>query len=266
MTLEALYVKPTHAPAEPLQVRVAGDPGAASAEVHRRWARHALMAATSLGALGSFLAVSRMIHHPRANALDEFVMRAIARARSPQLNEIVRDLTSLGGVTIMTITAATAVRLTLSQPATAAQIALGGFGGALAEFALKRVFARPRPVVVRQLQAVTTHSFPSGHALASACMYLTLAFVGGRRVDTHHTRLKLLAAAGVLAGAVGLTRVYLGVHYPTDIIGGLAIGTAWACLLEAIFDYAGARQIEARRREVRQSAQTPHPTEALSQS
>ncbi|HVH40819.1 MAG TPA: phosphatase PAP2 family protein, partial [Labilithrix sp.] len=87
-------------------------------------------------------------------------------------------------------------------------------------------------------------AFPSGHAMASASLYLTLAFVASRSRRLRAWRSSLLAGAGTLATMVGATRVYLGVHWPTDVLGGLALGTAWACTTEATFDITGAERIE----------------------
>jgi undecaprenyl-diphosphatase len=130
------------------------------------------------------------------------------------------------------------------SPIALVQLALGALGGGAADVALKRHFERPRPRVIPQLAYVTSWSYPSGHSIASSSLYLTLAFAATRHAPSSH-RAMAVGAAGTLAACVGATRVYLGVHHPSDVIAGLAIGTAWACLLEAVFESRGAYRVEA---------------------
>ena len=116
----------------------------------------------------------------------------------------------------------------------------GAVGGIIAELGVKHFFLRQRPTLLSHLEKVSSSSFPSGHAMASASLYLTLAFVAGREKK----RAGLLAGSGALALSVSASRVFLGVHWPTDVLGGFALGTAWACLTEAAFDLSAAEQLE----------------------
>jgi membrane-associated phospholipid phosphatase len=217
----------------------AGSTGAADARGQRldaasaapTRARRALIAAASLSALTTFLGVTRLLGSRRAGRLDRALLRRTLRARTPVLNGIARDVTSLGGVTLISTATATALVLVRRSRSAVVQLALASLGGVVAELGLKRHVARPRPDRRGHLQEVSTYSFPSGHSIASSCLYLSLAFVAARRAP--RARGALLAAAGAVASLVGATRVYLGVHYPSDVLGGLALGTAWACLLEA---------------------------------
>jgi undecaprenyl-diphosphatase len=109
-------------------------------------------------------------------------------------------------------------------------VAFTSFGGMLATAVLKEVFARPRPTVVPHLREVSSSSFPSGHAMQSAIVYLTLGAMLMRIVEGRLTKMYVLAIAVFLTLLVGCSRVYLGVHYPTDVIGGWIIGFVWALL------------------------------------
>jgi undecaprenyl-diphosphatase len=93
---------------------------------------------------------------------------------------------------------------------------------------LKGVFARPRPAVVPHLDQVSTASFPSSHAATSAAVYLTLGVLLAGTVSRPAVRAYLLGWAVLLTVLVGVSRVFLGVHYPTDVLAGWAVGLSWA--------------------------------------
>jgi undecaprenyl-diphosphatase len=103
-------------------------------------------------------------------------------------------------------------------------------GGALLSTALKGLYSRPRPDVVPHLASVTSYSFPSGHAMLSAVVYLTLGALLARLVEGRWTKLYFVGVAVLLTILVGSSRVYLGVHYPTDVAAGWAAGVGWAVL------------------------------------
>ena len=199
----------------------------------RRWSRDASLASIALGAAVGFLVLSRFLGGRRVSAFDRNVVNAMGRARYPVSNALVHGLTFFGSAPGAGGLAATAGVMLLArrEPWLAAQVALGALGGITAELGIKRFFRRERPTLLEHMEAVSSTSFPSGHATAAASIYLTMAFVAARRA--RHPGL-LLAGAGALAASVGASRVYLGVHWPTDVVSGLAIGTAWACGTEAI--------------------------------
>jgi undecaprenyl-diphosphatase len=225
------------AAAEPLRAEV-------TARRRRHWGRQASLAAVALGATGSFLAISRTISGDDGNELDRAVVRALGRARHPVSNAIMRSLTFFGGVPGAVSVSVAALALSRRSPRLASQVVTGALGGAIAELGLKRIFRRKRPTMLAHLEVVGSTSFPSGHSMASSSLYLTLAFVASRSRRLRAHRTALIIGAGTLAATVGLTRVYLGVHWPTDVLGGLALGTAWACAAEAAFDITGADRIE----------------------
>jgi undecaprenyl-diphosphatase len=116
----------------------------------------------------------------------------------------------------------------------AAMMAAATGGGALASMVLKSLFARPRPAIVPHLIDVSTLSFPSGHATNSAIVYLSIALVLARNFADRPTRVFILASAVGLVVVIGVTRVYLGVHYPSDVAAGWMAGAAWALAMGAI--------------------------------
>jgi undecaprenyl-diphosphatase len=215
-----------------------------TAERRRRWGKQASLASVSLGALGSFLVAHRAITGARGNAFDAAVMRAMGRTRRPLFNAIVRAVTWLGSVRGAVSVSLAAIAVTRGRLRLSSQIALGATGGIASELFFKRLFLRERPRLLEHLENVRSSSFPSGHAMASASLYLTLAFVAGRGREVRRHRAALIAGGSAVAATIGATRVYLGVHWPTDVIGGLALGTAWACGTEALFDLTGARRLE----------------------
>jgi undecaprenyl-diphosphatase len=101
-------------------------------------------------------------------------------------------------------------------------------GGIALNDLLKVVFARPRPDLVYQAVRVFTSSFPSGHAELSATTYLTIAALLAQNHSSFKIGLYFIALAALLTILIGISRIYLGVHYPTDVLGGWCIGAAWA--------------------------------------
>jgi undecaprenyl-diphosphatase len=231
---------PTRSPAlEPARA-------ASTARRRREWGKHASLAAVTLGAIGGFLAITRTIDGRGAsgNAFDHAVMRTIGRARHPVSNAFVRGLTSFGSVVAGIAISGTAVVAFRHRPRIAYQVIAGALGGISAELVIKRFFRRERPKLLAHLEKVKSTSFPSGHSMASASLYLTLAFVASRSRRLRPHRVALLTTAGAFASSIGATRVFLGVHWPTDVLGGLALGTAWACATEAVFDLTAAKELE----------------------
>ncbi len=148
------------------------------------------------------------------------------------LSETARDVTALGSTVVLTLaTAGVVIFLGLDRRYRAMGfVAASTVGGWLLSAGLKAMFDRPRPDLVPQLMRAYFSSYPSGHSMMSAVVYLTLGGLLARLVTERHLKFYFLALAAFLAGIVGVSRVYLGVHYPTDVLAGWTAGGAWATL------------------------------------
>jgi undecaprenyl-diphosphatase len=150
----------------------------------------------------------------------------------PWLERAVADITSLGGYAVLTllVIGVGAYLLAVGKRGSALLVigAVGG-GAALSE-ALKFSFARPRPDFVAHLAEVQSASFPSGHAMLSAITYLTLGALLASVHKQRRVKALLIGAGVILTVLVGASRVYLGVHWPTDVLAGWLLGAAWAYL------------------------------------
>jgi undecaprenyl-diphosphatase len=146
------------------------------------------------------------------------------------VEEMGRDFTALGGVAFLALlTLAVAGYLLLERkPHLAVFLAVTVGGGILASSLLKYGFSRPRPDLVPHGSIVYTSSFPSGHSMMAAITYLTLAVVLARAHSRRRVKTYFIAIAALVTMAVGASRVYLGVHWPTDVFAGWTAGTVWA--------------------------------------
>lgn len=190
-------------------------------------------------ALGAyvFLKLASEVLEGDTITFDRWILAALRDPLDPSvpvgptwLQQAMIDMTALGSVSVLTlITAfATAYLLVKKKIGTAAFLVAAVGGGATVSTLLKNVFARPRPDLVGHLVEVHTMSFPSGHAMNSAVTYLTLGVLLARAEKDRAVRIYLLSVAISLTLAIGLSRIYLGVHWPTDVIAGWCVGAIWA--------------------------------------
>ena len=221
------------------------------AKIGRRGALASVLAATFLLFVFGFIA--QQVSGGETSAFDRWVILALRDRANPAiplgpawLQEAARDVTSLGSmVVLLTITLATAGYLLLARQHIAAWLMLiAVFGGIALIELLKAVFARPRPDFVFHAARVFTASFPSGHASLSAITYLTIGGLLARAQSSLRIGVYFIALAAFLTVLIGISRIYLGVHYPTDVLGGWCIGTAWAISCWAI-----AAQLQSGRRQ-----------------
>lgn len=199
----------------------------------------------------AFLKFASEVSEGDTMAFDRWVMLALRHpdnlaipAGPAWLLPVMRDITNLGGpagLTAITLVVA-GFLLATRKFATAALVLAATIGGAILSGVLKDIFLRARPAIVPHLVFVDTTSFPSGHAMNSAIVFLTLGALLTRTRKSRAARLYLVAAAILLTLLVGISRVYLGVHWPSDVIAGWIVGAAWATFCLAV-----ARLLQARR-------------------
>jgi undecaprenyl-diphosphatase len=172
----------------------------------------------------------------------QFDERVLASLREPQnpsqpigprwLVGAALDITALGSGFVLGLAVLAIVGFLLLQGTyrTALFVFVATMGGGLLNTVLKGMIQRPRPEVVPHLREVFSLSFPSGHAMTSAAVYLTLGAMLMRIAERRVTKLYCMAMAMLLTVLVGASRVYLGVHYPTDVLAGWLAGMSWALL------------------------------------
>ena len=163
------------------------------------------------------------------------------------LEEMARDLTAIGSVAVLTVVTLTALghlamigRRKLAA-ATLAAIVLGTVVSA----GLKVGFDRPRPDLVPHETQVFTRSFPSGHSAMSAVVFLTLGVLAARAQPGRAGKLSFVIGATILTLIIGSSRVYLGVHWPTDVLAGWTFGATWAAASWLLLRYIGPPQDDA---------------------
>jgi undecaprenyl-diphosphatase len=197
-----------------------------------------------IGGVWAFVEIADEVTEGSTQKVDERIIRALRNPEKTEdpigpkwMWEVGRDLTALGGVAVLTLMiAAIAGYLCLARKYHAAMLVVGAtLGGLLISSALKSAFDRPRPSVVPHLSHVESSSFPSGHSMLSAVVYLTLGALLARMVQRRALKIYFLTVALLLTALVGMSRVYMGVHYPTDVLAGWSAGLVWAlvCWLAA---------------------------------
>lgn len=158
------------------------------------------------------------------------------------LPEAARDVTALGSFSVLTIlvVGVVAFLVLVGNRRTALFLTASVLGGTIVSTILKILFDRPRPDLTG-VAKVFTASFPSGHATISAVVYLTLGAILAEIAATRRLTIFLFSAAAFLTIIVGLSRIYLGVHFPTDVVAGWSIGSAWALLCLLVFSAVRAK-------------------------
>jgi undecaprenyl-diphosphatase len=144
----------------------------------------------------------------------------------------VRDITALGGTVVLALITIAVVGFLMIERKrrTIAFLLLAVLGGTLLTPLLKAGFDRPRPDFIPHGQFVDSGSFPSGHSMNAAIVYLVLGTILAQAHRSRSVKIYVISAAIVITALVGLSRIYLGVHYPTDVLAGWTLGAGWALL------------------------------------
>jgi len=212
--------------------------GAAGSAVAREFRTLVLMLLTGAGIWG-FIELADEVAEGQTRAVDTAILLALRNPQDPAdpigprwVEELFRDFTALGGVgVIVFITLGVAGYLALLRKHRALLLlTVAVAGGLLINTALKLGFDRPRPDLVPHGAYVYTASFPSGHAMLATATYLTLGALLARVLPDRRTKFFVLTIAIVLCLVIGFSRIYLGVHWPSDVAAGWMVGAAWALL------------------------------------
>ena len=201
----------------------------------------------AIGLLGAalwlFIEIAGEVREGETAAWDRRLLLALRNAADPAMpwgppwvQEMARDLTALGGVAVLSLmTFAVIGYLMLARKRHAAvAVFVAVAGGLILSTLLKLGFDRARPDLVPHGSFVSSASFPSGHSMMAAVTYLTLGALLARVEASVRIKIYLLSVAVVLTLLVGVSRVYLGVHWPTDVAAGWTVGAAWALLCSLV--------------------------------
>jgi undecaprenyl-diphosphatase len=186
-----------------------------------------------------FIRLASEVMEGDTQAFDLQILRSLRSAVDPSrpvgpawMETILIDITALGSPVVLglIVLIITGYLLLEARYVTAIIVLTTAISSEILDEVLKLLFARPRPSVVPHLRTVVSASFPSGHAMESAIIYLTLGALLMRVVEGRITKTYCMATAIFLTFIVGVSRVFLGVHYPTDVIGGWMLGFLWAAV------------------------------------
>ncbi|MCW2244092.1 phosphatase PAP2 family protein [Azospirillum canadense] len=195
--------------------------------------------AVAAGLILSFALLAGEVMEGETAAFDRAVLMALRVAGDPAvplgpawLQNAARDITALGSIAVLSLITAIALGFLLLQGkrGAAALVLLAVGGGMTLSSLMKDQIGRARPDLVPHGDVVFTASFPSGHSLLSAVVYLTLGAMLARFVQGRRQKAYVLVVAIGLTLLIGCSRVYLGVHWPTDVLAGWCLGAAWASL------------------------------------
>jgi len=194
-------------------------------------------------AFGMFVRITRELIEGEVGAMDSEILLAVAKKRTPWLTTTAMDVTALGSITLVVLFSAFTllVLLVLRDRLGALQLLAASAGAGILTLVTKNIIERIRPEEAQQLIVVSGFSYPSGHSVSTSALYLTIAIVAGHYVQHSGARAAIILAVLAVLIMIGASRVYLGVHYATDVVSGISLGAAWALLLAGFFTLASHR-------------------------
>ena len=205
----------------------------------------------------AFAQVVALVFTGSSRSFDEWLLRAMrvsgdggAPIGPAWLEGTVRDFTALGstGVVILIVVITALFLIITRKGQSALYVVLAVVGGTLLNNLLKIGFGRPRPDIVVHGTEVHTLSFPSGHSMMSAVVYLTLGMLLARSQPDPRVKIFIFSVCVLLTLLIGLSRIYLGVHWPTDVLAGWTLGAGWALLCWMVMLWLqGKGQVESDR-------------------
>jgi len=194
-------------------------------------------------AFGMFVRITRELIEGEVGAMDSEILLAVAKKRTPWLTTTAMDVTALGSITLVVLFSAFTllVLLVLRDRLGALQLLAASAGAGILTLVTKNIIERIRPEEAQQLIVVSGFSYPSGHSVSTSALYLTIAIVAGHYVQHSGARAAIILAVLAVLIMIGASRVYLGVHYATDVVSGISLGAAWALLLAGFFTLGSHR-------------------------
>jgi undecaprenyl-diphosphatase len=189
------------------------------------------------GAVWAFFNLASEVGEGETLAFDRHILLALRNPANPSdpigsrsFEEAMRDVTALGGVTVMVLVTVVAVAAFLMHGRRRHAFVLAGtvLLADISSEVLKRIYGRPRPDLVPHGSYVYSASFPSGHSTMSAATFLTLAMLIASLEPKRDVKIMVYLLAMGMVLAIGFSRVYLGVHWPCDVLAGWCLGAAWA--------------------------------------
>ncbi len=211
----------------------------------------------------AFAKIAKVVQKGYTQPYDVAILQWIHAHQTPGLTKLMIELTPLGtGGVVIVVVGVAAMFLWHTEHKHSARLLLAStVGGILLNNALKLFFNRERPSVFEWGTSAASSSFPSGHAMSATVVYGTVAYLVARLQRRHVSRVLTMLGAAVLILGICFTRLYLGVHYPSDVVGGIVVGLAWAgfCMATLEATLALARWRSAS--EVIEEKQAPKDTE-----
>lgn len=191
----------------------------------------------------TFVRITRELIEGDVSAMDSAILLAVAQKRTPWLTIAAVDVTALGSITLVVLFSVFTllVLLVLRDRLGALQLLAASAGAGILTLVTKNIIERIRPEEAQQLIVVSGFSYPSGHSVSTSALYLTIAIIAGRHIENSGARAAIFLAVSAVLIMVGASRMYLGVHYATDVVSGISLGAAWALVLAGFFTLFGHR-------------------------